>query len=174
MKKIIQTVLLLCTCLLAGYSANLRAEDIDIYVDNAGTAGAPNVLFIMDNGANFDASVGGNGCAVYPGTTTPPSMGSSKAAGILQCALVDALSSLPDGAMNIGILMSNDNKFARGRARTRRIGLPRHCPGVRHGGCVAPQADVDDSANKASLISVHQVLEFPRQQQRTPTTSASR
>lgn len=98
---------------LMGFSAGLRAEDTDIYVDNGSNDGVPNVLFVLDNGANFDAAVGGAGCSAYTGTSTAPTMGTNKAAGLLQCALVDAINALPDsGVVNIGLMVSNANNFA--------------------------------------------------------------
>jgi type IV pilus assembly protein PilY1 len=110
MKKM-QALLVLLALLLAGYSATVRADDTDIYVDNSGTSGTPNVLFILDNGANFDATASGAGCSAYAGTNTAPSMGTSKSAGLLQCALVNAINSLPDGSVNIGLMVTNGNGY---------------------------------------------------------------
>ncbi len=55
MKKM-QAFLVFLSLMLLGYSASLRAEDTDIYVDNATNNGVPNVLFVMDTGANFEAT----------------------------------------------------------------------------------------------------------------------
>ena len=51
MKKM-QGFLLVLALLMMGFSSNLRAEDTDIYVDNSTNDGVPNILFVMENGAN--------------------------------------------------------------------------------------------------------------------------
>src|SRR5688572_30359381 len=99
MKKTTQSLILFLALLVMGYSAALRAEDVDIYVDNAGTMGTPNVLLVIDNGANFSANAK-VGCSFYDGTTEVPSLGNDTAAGIEQCALVAAIKGLPDDAVN--------------------------------------------------------------------------
>ena len=45
--------------MLSALAASLltQAADIDIYSDNSGTAGVPNVLLVLDNAASFSASV---------------------------------------------------------------------------------------------------------------------
>src|SRR5512133_1015071 len=98
--KNIRGPLLLLVSLLMGYSATLHAEDTDIYVDNAASSGLPNVLLVMDNGADFSANAK-IGCTSYTGTNPPeaPSLGTTTGAGIEQCALVDAINALPDGAV---------------------------------------------------------------------------
>ncbi len=154
MKKL-QGLILAAMCLLMAYSSTLRAEDIDIYLDGASTTGVPNVLFVMDNGANFSADAGGTGCAAYSGTSEPPSLGATSAAGILQCALVDAINSLPDtGVMNIGLVVSNANGFADTQATTdpTRGGYHALCSGSGVGGCVLRTLTLMNAANKASLI----------------------
>src|SRR5829696_7665195 len=45
----------LATALLSGYGA-LHAENIDLFVDNSNTADLPNVLFIIDNTANWTSA----------------------------------------------------------------------------------------------------------------------
>ncbi|MBK0392947.1 PilC/PilY family type IV pilus protein [Ramlibacter algicola] len=134
--KRMQWVLALMALLLAGYSASLRAEDTDIYVDNSGTSGTPNVLFILDNGANFDATASGPGCSAYSGTSTPPSLGSQKSAGMLQCALVDAINSLPDGSVNIGLMVSNGNGYATSSPAATTNAYHELCAASGGGGCL--------------------------------------
>lgn len=88
-----------------------QAEDIDIYAENAASSGIPNVLFVIDNGANFSASAGA-ACNTYAAGGIP-SLGST-GAGVEQCALVDVIQALPVSSVNIGILVGNANNFARG------------------------------------------------------------
>ena len=48
---------LLLTCMLATAASTSFAEDIDIYSQNTSvTPGAPNVLIVMDNTANWSQS----------------------------------------------------------------------------------------------------------------------
>jgi type IV pilus assembly protein PilY1 len=117
------------------------------------------VLFILDNGANFDATASGAGCSSYDRHGHAPSMGSSKSAGMLQCALVDAINSLPDGSVNIGLMVSNGNNYGTDtRAGTdKAYHEPCNSSGQRR--LPAAQADPDDvgqpdvrPANKASFI----------------------
>lgn len=152
MKKI-QGFLLLLAFSLMGFSVGIRAEDTDIYVDNGTNSGVPNVLFVMDNGANFDSAVPGNGCTAYTGTTEVPSMGSNKAAGILQCALVEAIGALPDtGAVNIGLLVSNSSSFANDTRSAGDAAFHELC-NTAVGGCLLRKLTLMNAANKANLIA---------------------
>ena len=138
--------------LLMAFSAGSRAEDTDIYVDNGANAGVPNVLFVIDNGANFDAAVGGGGCTSYTGTNTAPSMGTNKAAGLLQCALVDAINALPDsGVVNIGLMVSNASNFATDVRSAGDAAYHEVC-NTAVGGCLIRKLALMDASNKASLI----------------------
>src|SRR5215207_9821281 len=109
-KLLFHAFMLLLSFGLAAFSANLRAEDIDIYVDNAASGDLPNVLFLIDNSANLSSR--GLGCTAYANTSEVPSLGTNTAGGMIQCALVDTINSLPDGAMNMGIMAGNANGFA--------------------------------------------------------------
>src|SRR6478672_3077980 len=82
MKKIIQCVLILGACLLAGFSANLHAEDIDIYMDNSTNGDLPNVLFVIDNSSNLASTWGGGGCTGYADKSGAPSLGTNTAGGV--------------------------------------------------------------------------------------------
>lgn len=101
-----KTFRILLLCLMLGISLFTQAEDIDIYSDNAGTTGAPNVLLVLDNAANFEASAGN--CTYVDGTA--PSL-NGKAGGIEQCAIYNVISSLPEGAVNIGLMVYNANNI---------------------------------------------------------------
>jgi type IV pilus assembly protein PilY1 len=91
---------------LAGMSSSLHAEDIDIYSDAASSAGVPNVLLVLDNAANFEASAGN--CLYVDGTA--PSLNGS-AGGIEQCAIYNVISALPAGAVNLGLMAYNANNM---------------------------------------------------------------
>ena len=73
-----------------------RAEDIDIYALPPGAADLPNVLFLIDNSANWGADVTARGsCRHWPDTGAPlPGFDSSKKAGAQLCALVTVVERL--------------------------------------------------------------------------------
>ena len=151
MKKL-NAFLLVFAILMMGFSAGLRAEDTDIYVDNSTNDAAPNILFVMDNGANADAAVSGGGCSAYSGTTVAPSLG-VKAFGVLQCALVDAINALPDtGAVNIGLMVSNASGYATDVRNPGDAGYHEIC-NTAVGGCLVRKLMVMNAANKASLVA---------------------
>lgn len=115
-KQLIRTGLLFGLLTL---SCTGQAEDIDIYSGLGTSYNTPNVLFVMDNSANFDASSGGVTCKkqadgslvinAAAGTATDMS---GKVAGIEQCALWNVVKNLPvnaDGTarVNIGFMMYN-------------------------------------------------------------------
>ncbi|HUR90363.1 MAG TPA: hypothetical protein VMZ74_14855, partial [Ramlibacter sp.] len=153
MKKI-QALFLALSFLLMGYSASLHAEDIDIYVSNGSNIGTPNVLFIIDNGADFSASAS-IGCSTYSdGTGQAPSAGTDKTAGVLQCGLVNAISTLPNvGAVNIGFLFSNANNYAETQATTdvTKGGYHELCAGGGLGGCLLRKLTLMDTTGKANV-----------------------
>src|SRR2546428_7316335 len=101
--KIFRTFLLCLTLGVLGVSSLTHAEDTDIYSDNASTSGVPNVLLIMDNGANFVAN--GDKCTYVDGTA--PSLNGTTG-GVEQCALYNVISGLPAGTVNIGLMVYND------------------------------------------------------------------
>lgn len=88
-----------------------RAEDIDLFhkIDLPGAK--PNVLFVLDNAANFSASAAN---CKYADDTAPSLNGT--AGGIEQCALYNVIEALPvdeDGELdvNIGFLAYNANNI---------------------------------------------------------------
>ena len=85
-----------------------RAEDIDIYVDNAGTTGSPNVLFIFDNGANFSSNAT-NTCT-YVDDGAVPSLGST-GGGVEQCTLYNTVYALKPDTVNIGLMVFESTKM---------------------------------------------------------------
>ncbi|PKO60934.1 MAG: hypothetical protein CVU24_10870, partial [Betaproteobacteria bacterium HGW-Betaproteobacteria-18] len=109
--KSFRLILLGLMVTLLGLSSLTRAEDIDLYSDNAGTTGLPNVLLVLDNAANFSASAGT--CAyVNDGTAggTVPSLNGT-AGGIEQCAIYNVVSSLPADSVNLGLMVYNANNI---------------------------------------------------------------
>ena len=101
-----RTFLLGLMLALLGVASFVHAEDIDIYSDNAGTTSPPNVLFVLDNAANFEAAAGN--CTYTDGTA--PSLNGS-AGGVEQCALYNVISSLPEGSVNIGLMVYNSGNI---------------------------------------------------------------
>lgn len=88
-----------------------NAEDIDLYSSAASVTGSdlPNVLFVLDNAANFNASSGAT--CTYDDTGSTPSLGTTTG-GIEQCALNNAINALPvnsngSAVVNIGIMVYN-------------------------------------------------------------------
>jgi type IV pilus assembly protein PilY1 len=122
MKKLLVKVLLVFASLLAGTWA--KAADTDLFGLGIGAGGAANVLLIMDNAANFSASVSSQRCSISPpladgspgiiktdGTGAFPTGLDGKAGAVQQCALYGAIASLGASAtatLNIGIMAYND------------------------------------------------------------------
>lgn len=138
---------------LVGVSTIVQAEDIDIYAENAISSGLPNVLFVIDNGANFSASAGA-ACNTYAAGGIP-SLGST-GAGVEQCALVDVIQSLPISSVNIGILVGNANNFAKGYSGSLISDPAYYTPcdqSTGYGGCVVwPLAEMTQQ-NKDKLVA---------------------
>ncbi|OIR03323.1 neisseria PilC protein [mine drainage metagenome] len=94
---------------LLGNPARSLAEDIDLYSSTASVTGnLPNVLFILDNAANFNAN---STACTYTDTGASPSLGNTTG-GIEQCALNNAIYALPvqangSAVVNIGIMVYN-------------------------------------------------------------------
>ena len=111
-----------CSFLLLMISQTAFAQfssDIDIY-SGINTGNVPNILFIVDNTANWNASSGQPDCFYKENgvtTTTTPS-GGTKKVGLEQCALYNLIDILPIGAndtalFNIGLMVFNTNKGGR-------------------------------------------------------------
>lgn len=131
---------LLCLMIgLLGLSSFTHAEDIDIYSDNAASAGVPNVLFVLDNAANFSASA--DNCTYVDGTA--PSLNGT-AGGIEQCALYNVIKGLPEGAVNIGLMVYNDNGM--------RDFQGAYCGGS-NGGCLAQPLTLMSGAAKTAFLA---------------------
>ncbi len=107
----IRNFLLALSAMLMLWAPLGHAEDIDLFSDNSGATGEPNVLFILDNGANFSASAG-NCTYVDAAPGDPPPTLNGTAGGIEQCALYNVIKSLPaDVKVKMGLMVFNDNNM---------------------------------------------------------------
>lgn len=142
----IRSVLSVLTTLVSvAVSIPCGAEDIDIYSGNA-SSGVPNVLFVMDNAANFSANAATCIYSTAAGGGVPTLNGT--AGGVEQCALVDAIASLPDtGTVNIGLMAYNAGNFTDGAAAG--VGP---CVGSG-GGCLLKPLTLMDTVGKAALMN---------------------
>lgn len=141
--------LLFWMCLLTGMGAS-RAEDIDLYSATAANAGKPNVLFVLDNAANFSASAAA--CTYVDGTS--PSLNGT-AGGIEQCALYNVVSNLPvnadgSGVVNIGLMAYNANNM---RDIFNTSPSPGNVCGGSDGGCLMVPLMEMTAANKATFMA---------------------
>jgi Tfp pilus tip-associated adhesin PilY1 len=117
--KTTRYVLICALAILLGHPVSGHAEDIDIYSGLSDNTHVPNVLFVMDNSANFEEGAAGTTCKeqadgtlvinAAAGTATEMS---GKVGGIEQCALYNVIKGLPtnsDGSarVNIGFMMYN-------------------------------------------------------------------
>ena len=111
---------------LAALVAPAHAEDIDIYAEPNNAADMPNVLFILDNSANWSSNIPAADCfykergvvsAIGPQATNPGQEQGKKVA-IEKCALYNLVDALPvgtggdpnaDALFNIGILLLNES-----------------------------------------------------------------
>lgn len=139
MQRFISRVMVACSLLAMG---SLWAEDIDIYVANSGTTGVPNVLFIYDNAASFDASTT-NTCT-YVDTNTAPSLGNT-AGGVQQCALYNVVYGLKEDSVNIGLMVYNES----GRVDYKGTA----CGNNANGGCLAIPLSTMSAANKTQILA---------------------
>lgn len=131
---------------LLGNPAPGMAEDIDLYSSAASVTGTdlPNVLFIMDNAANFNASA--PDCN-YSDTGGSPSLGNTSG-GIEQCALVNAINALPlqsngKAVVNIGIMVYNKTGMS----------TLYGCNASAVGGCLMTPLTPMTAAGKAAIVS---------------------
>lgn len=114
-----KSLLLASAGLLACTGAN--GADIDLFAGvPASGAGAPNVVFVMDTGASFNASnpifrcsITSAGVVKTDGTGTAPTALDSKNGGVEQCALytVVAALSVATTKFNVGVMFFNNGQF---------------------------------------------------------------
>ncbi|GAB3369976.1 hypothetical protein GCM10027514_02540 [Azotobacter armeniacus] len=98
------------------------AQDIDIYTGiNPAGGNVPTVLLVWDNAANNSASAE-EICSQYADGSGAPSLGTATAAGMEQCAMVNALHALRSdpnllGMIRIGLMVFNKNDFKSGNGQ---------------------------------------------------------
>lgn len=118
-------------------SALSVAEDIDLFVKNEGSGSAPNVLLVLDNGANFSSSADFSSC---PDEASWPTTMLNTTGGIEQCALYKVIKDIPAGAVNLGVMVFNANNM-----------LPT-CMGD-DGGCLVYPLTAMTIDNKTSMLN---------------------
>jgi type IV pilus assembly protein PilY1 len=156
-KTLMATARIAVTALLVGWMLSpfrADAQDIDIYSGLTNATGAPNVLFILDNAANFTSNYSGTACtyvdtgglsSLGSGTSGSPAVNGS----MEQCALNNVVATLPtnsDGTarVNIGIMVYNGG------------GIPTSSGGACNGGkggCLLYPITPMTSTNKATLLT---------------------
>jgi len=99
--KLIHTLLAVTLLLLQGGAV---AEDIDLFVRASPSSTAPNVLFVIDNAANFSSTASPAFDCTIDGK---PNSLAGTVGGIEQCALYQVISELDPDTVNIGIMVYN-------------------------------------------------------------------
>ena len=113
---------ILSTCgalALASTAGFARAEDTDIYLSIPPSSDLPNILFVLDNSANWSASLPVPRC-VYNNVPAgepagPPDNEQSKKIGLEKCALhnvIDALGNSDVPLANVGLMLFNESPAA--------------------------------------------------------------
>lgn len=113
---------LLTSCsvaVLAAGAGPAQAEDIDIYMSMPPSSDLPNILFVLDNSANWSASLPVPRC-VYKNVPAgvpdgPPDHEQSKKIGLEKCALhnvIDALGNSDVPLANVGLMLFNESPAA--------------------------------------------------------------
>lgn len=111
------------------------AEDIDLFVGSPSASNeAPNLLLVIDSGANFSAKVAFPVCEGEEGL-----LGSyaNSAAGMLKCAVYKVVKSLKPGSVNVGVMTFNATQI---------------CDKGSEGGCLARDMAFMDEAGKIALL----------------------
>lgn len=132
---------------LFAYSSISKAEDIDIYSGLSGASGIPNVLIVIDNAANFDATATGT-CTYSDAPATTVNM-LPKLGGLEQCALNNVIDALPTNAdgtarVNIGMMVYGATGIASAFPSA-------GCVSSNNGGCLIQALSPMTAANKTSL-----------------------
>ena len=138
-----QSVYTLFALLLAAVRPAL-AEDIDLFANANGTTDIPQVLFVIDNAANFSANASGETC-IIGGTATALS---GTVGGIEQCALYEVISNLDPGTVNIGIMVYNANNVVDFQG-VQCVTIVSSKPG----GCLVYPMSLMNASNKTTLLN---------------------
>jgi type IV pilus assembly protein PilY1 len=139
-----------------------HAEDIDIFAAAGGsTAAGANVLFVMDNAANFSANVSGLRCSITAagvvdtsGSGTSPTNLDGTAAAVQQCALYQALNAISASAtlsFNVGVMVFNNTNMRSFNAVTNSF-VSDQCSG-NTGGCLVLPLTPFTSSNKTNILA---------------------
>lgn len=140
--------------------AQARAADIDLFagVRPAG-ADAPNVLIVLDNAANFSASVTGLRCSItaagdvkVDGTGSAPTKLDGTAGAVEQCALYSAIQALEaksDATVNLGLMGFNNNGMKQFNPATNTFSAA--CVGGA-GGCLLMPLTPLNASNKPNVL----------------------
>jgi type IV pilus assembly protein PilY1 len=151
MKKTITTLSIVLFCQFAGYAL---AEDIDLFVaPPSSSSDAPNVVFVIDNAANFsaNASPANQGTCTLDGATNTLS---GTVGGIEQCALYNAISGLDTSKpVNVGIMMYNANNMRNVVITGATYSSGTQCGGTVGGCLVVPLIDLSVTNNKIALLA---------------------
>jgi len=132
--------------LVAGLLAFWRpavAEDIDLFVRANPVSDPPNVLFVIDNAANFSSSSTARCSIDGKFTAMDKTVG-----GIEQCALHKVISELPADSVNIGVMVYNAANVVD------HLGV--ECfkvEAARPGGCLVYPMSLMTEANKGQLLA---------------------
>lgn len=141
-------------------SVHAWAADIDLFAGAAPTgADAPHVLIVLDNAANFSASVTTQRCSitaagvvVTDGTGTAPTKLDGTAGAVEQCALYSAIKSLGTSSTvtaNIGVMGFNANGMKQFNASTNDFSAA--CVGGT-GGCLMMPIVPMNATNKVNML----------------------
>jgi type IV pilus assembly protein PilY1 len=105
MKKQFSKILMMLALSAAQWSA--QADAIDLFAGVPNSTGASNLLFVIDNAANFSSNAAGSTC-IIDGTQTELS---GTVGGVEQCALHAAISALDLSkvSLQVGIMMYKTN-----------------------------------------------------------------
>jgi type IV pilus assembly protein PilY1 len=120
------------------------AEDIDLFVKAKPVSDAPNVLFVIDNAANFSSDAKDTTCIIDGKATAL----SGTVGGIEQCALYKVVKELPEDSVRIGVMVYNAANVVD------HLGV--ECMSVAAstpGGCLVYPIKLMSAANKAEILA---------------------
>lgn len=137
-----------------------RAEDIDLFAyQGAAPGSAANILFVLDNAANFSANVSSQRCSIAPDGSVDTSGGGSyptqldgTAGAVEQCALYAALKAIDSsasGTFSMGVLGFNDTGMKTYDPVTNAFSSG--CSG-NTGGCLLMPMVAFNTSNKVNIL----------------------
>lgn len=120
------------------------ADDTDLFVRPSGATQPPDVLFVIDNAANFSAN-STERCIIEGSATELDGL----VGGIEQCALYETISNLDAGSVNIGIMVYNSTNVRDFQG----VQCPTTDVANRPGGCLVYPIRLMTAGNKSTLLS---------------------